>query len=70
MDLLEWLHRFCLESHAFHFFKEKLTKVVDLKKISDADLEKFEIKTKGEKQRVMGVINGEKIYLEQFKYIS
>ena len=70
MSILHWLFRLNLEEFAPGFIKENIRRVIDLKGISEGNLEKFGVAKKGDQKRIMSMITGEDSAKKGFSYMS
>ena len=70
MSVSHWLFRLNLEQFAPGFIKEKIKRVIDLKGISDGDLDKFGVKKEGDKKRIMNMLKGDDASKKGFIYMK
>ena len=70
MSVSHWLFRLNLEQFTPGFIKENIKRVIDLKEISDGDLEKFGVKKEGDKKRIMNMLKGDDASKKGFNYMK
>ena len=70
MSIAQWLFRLNLDEFTDGFLKENMRRVINLKGISEGDLEKFGLKKAGDKKRIMNMIKGDDMSKKAFGYMS
>lgn len=72
MSVAEWLDRLNLRKYYHRFQKEKIIDVKDLRFVNDeGKLEShFQIKNLSERQRIISMMNNEKITKEDFAFLT
>jgi len=69
-ELLVWLTRLGFSKHIAKFREKQIYDLSDMKDIEGADLEEFDFKQLGDRERLMGMLQGRKDVVADFEYAT